>query len=176
MFLPPRNSSVVPLHPASVLPIIMQSSRGLHLHGATPSPPDRSAVVPNSFHPSESVPPSPPYYINDQRLTESIMSYPQVDHHRYARASAPTPLRKLMMLHPPPISAPAYQDSVSWPYHQWNTTVIDSGPSSENPASVLHMGGMVSASHEGSTFVSPIPPVRSMQSQNHYFGASTTQA
>ena len=77
----------------------MQSSRGLHLHGATPSPPDPSDAVPNSFPPSESVPPSPPYYINpltDQRLTGSMMSYPQVDHQTisgYARA--PTLLWKV---------------------------------------------------------------------------------
>ncbi|KAF8269386.1 hypothetical protein EI94DRAFT_1725322 [Lactarius quietus] len=139
----------------------MQSSRGLHLHGATPSPPERSAPVPSSFHPSESVPPSSPYYINpltDQRLTGSIMAYPQVDHHSIS-------------------SAPAYQDAVSWPYHHWNASVMDAGPSSEDPPSVpMHtLGGMVAANHEGSAFVPPIPPSR-MQSQNHYFGASTTQA
>lgn len=139
----------------------MQSSRGLHVHGATPSPPDPSDAVPNSFHPSESVPPSPPYYINsltDQRLTGSIMAYPQVDHHAIS-------------------STPAYHDAVSWPYHhQWNSPVIDAGPSSENPPSVpMHMG-MVSANHEGSTFAPPIPPARPMQSQSHYYGASTTQA
>ncbi|KAH8986479.1 hypothetical protein EDB92DRAFT_1255383 [Lactarius akahatsu] len=144
----------------------MQSSRGLHLHGATPSPTDRSnpnATIPSSFHPPEPVPPSPPYFINsltNQRLTGSMMSYPQVDHHSLS-------------------SAPAYQDTVSWQYQQqWNAPVIDAGPSSENPPSVpLHtLGGMVSASHEGSTFVPSLPPARPMQSRSHYFGASTTQA
>lgn len=75
------------------------------------------------------------------------------------------------------ISAPAYQDTVPWQY-QWNTSVIDAGPSSENPPSVpLHtLGGMVSASHEGTTFVPPLPPARPMQTRSHFFGASTTQA
>lgn len=87
------------------------------------------------------------------------MSYPQVDHHSLS-------------------SAPAYQDTVSWQYQQWNTPVIDAGPSAENPPSVrLHaLGGMVSASHEGSTFVPPLPPAGPMHTRSHFFGASTTQA
>ncbi|KAI9450218.1 hypothetical protein BJY52DRAFT_1227300 [Lactarius psammicola] len=143
----------------------MQSSRGLHLHGATPSPTDHSntnSTVPGSFHPPESVPPSPPYFINpltDQRLTGPIMSYPQVDHHSLS-------------------NAPTYQDTVPWQYQQWNTSVIDTGTSSENPPSVpLHtLGGMVSASHDGTTFVPPLPPARPMQSRSQFFGAPSTQA
>lgn len=165
----------------------MQSSRGLHLHGATPSPPDRSDTnaIPGSFHPPESVPPSPPYYINphtDQRLTGSIMSYPQLDHHslpRYGPAFclAPTLLTMGVRLESICISASTYHDTVSWPYQQWNTPMIDTGTSSENPSSVpLHtLGGMVSATHEGSTFVSPLPPARSVQPRSHFFGASTSQ-
>ena len=70
----------------------MQPSRGQPPHGADPSSTDRShshTTLPSSFHTSESLPSSPPFFsmnpLTDQRLTGPMMSYQPVDHHSLSR-------------------------------------------------------------------------------------------
>ncbi|KAH9968374.1 hypothetical protein BGW80DRAFT_671630 [Lactifluus volemus] len=139
----------------------MQASHGQPPHGATPSPTDRTnAHIPasGSFRTSESIPPSPSFFsmnpMADQRLTGSVIPYQPVDHH--------------------PLSPPTYQETVPWQYPQsWDTPVLDAGAPSENaPSTSLHLGGMVSASSEGSTFASSLPPATAVQTHGHYFGSS----
>lgn len=179
----------------------MQSSRGAPPpHGTTPSPPtdhphsNTHTTIPSSFHTPESVPPpsSPPFFtmnpLTDQRLTGSMMPYHPVDHHhalpRYAHVWCPhcptPPLLNVdgfrFLSHNTAFSTSAYQDTVSWQYpSSWDAPVLDQGTSSEHPSSTsLHtLGGMVSPSHEGSTFAPPLPPPRAaVHSRNPFLGAA----
>ena len=166
----------------------MQSSRGQPPHGADPSPTDRShthTALPSSFQSSESLPSSPPFFsmnpLTDQRLTGPMMSYQPVDHHSLSRyAHIHTLARTLLItVDDSPfvthrLSTSTYQDSVSWQYAAPWDSVLGAGASSENPSSTpIHpLSGMVSPSHEGSSYAPPLPPLRAVQNRNHYLGAT----
>jgi hypothetical protein len=74
----------------------------------------------------------------------------------------------------PHVSTPTYQGTVPWQYTpSWDTPLLDPGAPSENPPlTPLHtLGGMVSASPEGSTFAPSLPPASAIQAHGHYFGS-----
>ena len=88
---------------------------------------------------------------------------------------APTRHRIVGVDHPVFFSTPTYQETAPWPYAQsWDTPVLDAGALSENPPSTsLHaQSGLVSASPEGSTFASSLPPASAVQTHGHYFSSS----
>ncbi|KAH9952494.1 hypothetical protein BC827DRAFT_264869 [Russula dissimulans] len=147
MVLPsPRNSSLRQSFPV-LLSSTMQSSRGPPPHGSTPSPTDRSnthTAVPGSFHSSESVPSPSHFFAMDPRADQRLTGPPS------------------MMPYHPLSHTSTYQDNLSWQYAPpWDTSLLD--PAAEHPPPTAH--GMVSPSHEGNTFVPPIPPSRAVQSR-----------
>jgi hypothetical protein len=162
----------------------MQSSHGPPPHGSTPSPTDHTnAHIPaqGSFNTSESIPPSPHFFamnpLTDQRLTGSVMPYQPIDHHplsRYALLLHPARHCIVTVGHPischTHISTPTYQDTVPWQYaSSWDTPVLDTAPPENPPSTPLHtLGGMVSASTEGSSFAPSLPPPSAVQSHTYY--------
>jgi len=77
-----------------------------------------------------------------------------------------------MMPYHPLSHTSTYQDTVSWPYAaSWDTPLLDTTASEHPPPTALQPLGMVSPSHEGNTFVPPLPPPRVVPSRNHFLGA-----
>ncbi|KAH9976954.1 hypothetical protein BJV74DRAFT_168054 [Russula compacta] len=162
----------------------MQSSPGQPPHGPSSSPTDHShhhPPVSNPFHTPEPSHSSQPFFtmnpLTDQRLTGSMMPYQPVDHHSLSWYVHLVILSEpVITLHScTHLSASTYQDTVPWQYAaSWNAPVLDPSASSEDPSSTpLHsLGGMVSASHEGSTFAPQLPRPRALQTHNLFLGTS----